>query len=97
MGKEKSLSMVSDSREVQMERSIWPARIWPWRCSATGWLARGLGGATLFGSMLLSLPLTAHHLAQFQALNRELGKLCGNPPRQALTVCRLHARLVNTL
>lgn len=47
----------------------------------------------LFGAA--AFPLSAGHLAQLEALNRELGKLCGsNPPRQALTVCRLHARLV---
>jgi hypothetical protein len=45
-----------------------------------------------------SFPLSAGHLAQLEALNRELGKLCStNPPRQALTVCRLHARLVGAL
>jgi hypothetical protein len=41
--------------------------------------------------------LSANHLAQLQALNRELGKLCSNPPQQATNVCRIHARLVNTL
>jgi hypothetical protein len=51
----------------------------------------------LFGAVLMSLPLSAQHLAQLQALNRELGRLCANPPRQALTVCRLHARLVSSL
>ena len=57
-----------------------------------------LGGASLLFSLpFLALPVSTHHLAQFQALNRELGKLCANPPRQAITVCRLHARLVNAL
>jgi hypothetical protein len=55
------------------------------------------GGLALFGTVLMSLPLSTHHLAQLQALNRELGKLCSNPPRQALNVCRLHARLLSTL
>ncbi|MFN5119530.1 MAG: hypothetical protein ACK5JJ_15680 [Cyanobacteriota bacterium] len=41
--------------------------------------------------------MNSQHLAQFQALNRELGKLCSNPPRQALSVCRIHARLVSAL
>ncbi|MEB3200442.1 MAG: hypothetical protein VKK62_07945 [Synechococcaceae cyanobacterium] len=45
---------------------------------------------------MLSVP-SAGHLADMQALNRELGKLCSHPPSQARTVCRLHARLVNTL
>ena len=45
-----------------------------------------------------AFPLNANHLAQIDALNRELGKLCAsNPPRQALAVCRLHAKLVNRL
>lgn len=55
------------------------------------------GGLALFGAVLLGLPVTGTHLAQFQALNRELGKLCSNPPPQATNVCRLHARLVNGL
>ncbi|MEB3361483.1 MAG: hypothetical protein VKI42_05090 [Synechococcaceae cyanobacterium] len=54
------------------------------------------GGVALFGAALLSLP-SAGQLTEMQALNKELGKLCSNPPPQARTVCRLHARLVNTL
>ena len=43
-----------------------------------------------------AFPLSPGHLAQFEALNRELGKLCSsNPPKQATAVCRLHAKLVN--
>jgi len=55
------------------------------------------GGLLLFGASLLGLPLSTTHLAQFEALNRELGKLCGKPPPQAVNVCRLHARLINGL
>ena len=54
------------------------------------------GGIALFGALSLSLP-SAGQLSEMQALNKELGKLCSNPPPQALTVCRLHARLVSTL
>ncbi len=54
------------------------------------------GGVALFGAVLMSLP-SAGQLTEMQALNRELGKLCSNPPPKARTVCRLHARLVNTL
>jgi hypothetical protein len=61
----------------------------------------GVGQGTLLGVTLLaavSLPFSPGHLAQLEALNRELGKLCGgNPPKQALTVCRLHAKLVGAL
>lgn len=53
------------------------------------------GGVAVFGAALFSLP-SAGQLSEMQALNKELGKLCANPPPQALTVCRLHARLVNT-
>jgi hypothetical protein len=57
-----------------------------------------LGGASLLFSLpFLAMPLSTHHLSQLQALNRELGKLCANPPRQALNVCRLHARLLSAL
>ena len=59
-------------------------------------LAPALSGLVL-GASLLGLPLSTAHLAQFEALNRELGKLCSKPPPQALAVCRLHARLVSGL
>jgi hypothetical protein len=51
----------------------------------------------LFGGLLLGLPLNPQTMGQMQALNRELGKLCNSPPRQALNVCRIHARLVDAL
>jgi hypothetical protein len=54
-------------------------------------------GAALFSGLLLGLPLSPHTVEQMQALNRELGKLCNNPPRQALSVCRIHARLVDAI
>ena len=58
------------------------------------WMPR-MGGVALLGVAALALPFPVQHLAQFEALNRELGKLCSsNPPRQAITVCRLHAKLV---
>jgi hypothetical protein len=56
-----------------------------------------LGPGTLLSVAFLvaALPFSPGHMAQLEALNRELGKLCGShPPRQALTVCRLHAKLV---
>lgn len=62
-----------------------------------GTLLPGFGGLSLFGIALLGLPLNTHHLSQFQALNRELGKLCARPPVEAQAVCRLHARLVSSL
>ena len=49
------------------------------------------------GALLLSTPLAGLPLSELQALNRELGRLCSDPPREALTVCRLHARLVRAL
>jgi hypothetical protein len=55
------------------------------------------GGSHLFALVLLSLPIGAMPMGEIQALNRELGKLCSNPPPQALTVCRIHARLVRML
>jgi hypothetical protein len=56
-----------------------------------------LPGVALFSGLLVGLPLSPNTMTQMQALNRELGKLCNNPPRQALSVCRIHARLVDTL
>jgi len=49
------------------------------------------------GVLLLSTPMAGLPLSELQALNRELGRLCSDPPREALTVCRLHARLVRGL
>ena len=49
------------------------------------------------GGMLLTTPITGLALSDLQALNRELGRLCSDPPREALSVCRLHARLLRTL
>ncbi len=59
-------------------------------------LLRALGHLWL-GTSLLTLPVHGLPLAELEALNRELGRLCSDPPRQALTVCRLHARLVRAL
>ncbi|MFN5193305.1 MAG: hypothetical protein ACK5E6_02625 [Cyanobacteriota bacterium] len=61
-------------------------------------LLREIGnGSRFFALVLLSLPLSAMPMGEIQALNRELGKLCSNPPPKALTVCRIHARLVRML
>jgi hypothetical protein len=49
------------------------------------------------GGLLLTAPVSALPLAELQALNRELGRLCSDPPREALSVCRIHARLVRSL
>lgn len=46
---------------------------------------------------LPGLPVAGLPLGEVQALNRELGRLCTDPPRQALSVCRIHARLVKAL
>ena len=63
----------------------------------TARLIPGLGGVVVFGVAMLGLPFSANHLSQFEALNRELGKLCSQPPPQAHNVCRLHARLLSSL
>jgi hypothetical protein len=51
----------------------------------------------LLSLVLLTIPISSFHVDQLQALNRELGKLCSSPPPQAMTVCRIHARLVSSL
>ena len=65
------------------------------------WASPCYGGARLcsfsLGALLVSVPMAGLPLAALQALNRELGRLCSDPPREALTVCRLHARLVRAL
>ena len=49
------------------------------------------------GLLLVSGPLITLSMDDVQALNRELGRLCSDPPREALAVCRIHARLVRAL
>jgi len=51
----------------------------------------------LLSLVLLTIPISSFHVDQLQALNRELGKLCSSPSPQAMTVCRIHARLVSSL
>ncbi|MFM1901961.1 MAG: hypothetical protein EBZ29_06795 [Synechococcaceae bacterium WB9_4xC_028] len=51
----------------------------------------------LLGGVLLGMPIAGLPMGELQALNAELGRLCKRPPREALTVCRLHARLVHYL
>lgn len=54
-------------------------------------------GLALMSAVLLGMPMSSVQLNQLQALNRELGRLCASPPREALSVCRIHARLLRSL
>ena len=49
------------------------------------------------GGLVFGVPLAGLPMGELQALNRELGRLCRRPPREALTVCRIHARLVRSI
>jgi hypothetical protein len=49
------------------------------------------------GGLLMMAPVASLPMGELQALNRELGRLCVDPPREALAVCRIHARLVRAL
>lgn len=49
------------------------------------------------GGLLMAVPVAGLPMGELQALNRELGRLCNDPPREALAVCRIHARLVRAL
>ena len=49
------------------------------------------------GGLLMVAPVAGLSMGELQALNRELGRLCSDPPREALAVCRIHARLVRAL
>ena len=46
---------------------------------------------------VFGLPMARMPMGEIQALNRELGQLCRKPPREALAVCRIHARLIRSL
>ena len=87
----------SNPREVDMHSlPLSPQRL-PLRRRPLFPIGPRLSGVALFGGLLLGLPLNPQTMGQMQALNRELGKLCNSPPRQALNVCRIHARLVDAL
>ena len=49
------------------------------------------------GVTLIATPMAGLPIAELEALNRELGRLCSNPPREALAVCRIHARLIRAM
>ncbi len=51
----------------------------------------------LGGLLITTGPLMGMSHDDLQALNRELGRLCSDPPRQAIAVCRIHARLVRAM
>jgi len=51
----------------------------------------------LLGGVLFGMPIAGLPLGELQALNAELGRLCRRPPREAITVCRIHARLMRAL
>ena len=51
----------------------------------------------LGGLVLPTTPVVGMSVNDLQALNRELGRLCTDPPRQAIAVCRIHARLVRAM
>jgi len=51
----------------------------------------------LGGLVLTTTPVVGMSVNDLQALNRELGRLCTDPPRQAIAVCRIHARLVRAM
>lgn len=56
----------------------------------------GAAGPARSGGLEGLALLSPRHVETMEELNRELGKLCSNPPPQARSVCRLHARLVYT-
>ena len=51
----------------------------------------------LMAGFVFGLPMARMPMGEIQALNRELGQLCRKPPREALAVCRIHARLIRLL
>ena len=51
----------------------------------------------IVGGLVLALPVAGLPVGELQALNRELGHLCSKPPSEAIAVCRIHARLVQSL
>ena len=57
-------------------------------------MLRLLSLPAMVGGLVLSIPVAGLPMGELQALNRELGHLCSKPPREALAVCRIHARLV---
>ena len=49
-----------------------------------------------FASVMSVLPfIPGADIGLFRQLNQELGALCQSPPKRAMKVCQIHARLVN--
>ena len=44
---------------------------------------------------IAGLSLSALDMGQLQQLNQELGRLCSDPPSEAVKVCKIHAQLVS--
>lgn len=44
---------------------------------------------------IAGLSLSALDMGQLQQLNQELGRLCSDPPSEAVRVCKIHAQLVS--
>ena len=56
-----------------------------------------LGDVVLFltsGLFAVLAGFSGADIALFRKLNQELGMLCQAPPKQAIRVCKIHARLV---
>ncbi len=49
------------------------------------------------GVTLMAMPMAGLPFAELEALKRELGLLCSNPPREALAIYRIYARLIRTM
>ncbi|MEB3159191.1 MAG: hypothetical protein VKK03_06995 [Synechococcus sp.] len=60
-----------------------PVRLLPWSLALSG--------------LAFAVPMAGLPMGELHALNRELGRLCRRPPREAVAVCRIHARLVQAL
>ena len=44
---------------------------------------------------IAGLSLSVLDMGQLQQLNQELGRLCSDPPSEAVRVCKIHAQLVS--
>tara|TARA_B100002051_G_scaffold249139_1_gene259627 strand:- start:461 stop:757 length:297 start_codon:yes stop_codon:yes gene_type:complete len=85
------------NRYSKEEKSSFNLLFRPWRAGLPGCqeLLMGVPFVPTVLAGIAGLTLSALDMGQLQQLNQELGRLCSNPPHQAIRVCKIHAQLVS--
>ena len=87
----------SSNRHSKQEKSTLNLLSSSWRAGLPGCqeLLMGWPFVPTVLAGIAGLTLSSLDMGQLQQLNQELGRLCSNPPSQAVRVCKIHAQLVS--